>query len=90
MQLSRLMKDGDVSAPSSPAPSTSSTSNPFFRSQTAHRAACAAHPRYTPPVKTAYHTVPSGSDEEIATRDTRVGLAQQLFGSLIPAWPQST
>ncbi|KAI6004726.1 hypothetical protein EDD15DRAFT_1017322 [Pisolithus albus] len=62
-------------------------------------------PGVPPPVKTTYHTVPSGSDddwddvvekeedsssdEELATRDTRVGLAQQLFGSLLPARPQS-
>ncbi|KIK11197.1 hypothetical protein PISMIDRAFT_19734, partial [Pisolithus microcarpus 441] len=62
-------------------------------------------PGVPPPVKTTYHTVPSGSDddwddvvekeedssddEELATRDTRVGLAQQLFGSLLPTRPQS-
>ncbi|KAG6334877.1 hypothetical protein ID866_4218 [Astraeus odoratus] len=63
-------------------------------------------PGIPPPVKITYHTVPSGSDddwddvvekegedssdEELATRDTRVGLAQQLFGGLLPARPQST
>ena len=107
--FSRLMKDGGAPASSSPTPSTSSTSNPFFRSQTAPPPtappAPPVSPGIPPPVKTAYHTVPSGSDddwddvvekedddssdEEIATRDTRVGLAQQLFGSLIPARPQS-
>lgn len=29
------------------------------------------------------------SDEEVGTRDTRMGLAQQLFGNLLPSRPQS-
>jgi len=113
--FSRLIRDGGATGtapPSAAAPTTSNntTSNPFFRSQTApppiaSAPAQPASPGIPPPVKTAYHTVPSGSDddwddvvekedddssdEEIATRNTRVGLAQQLFGGLIPARPQS-
>lgn len=30
------------------------------------------------------------SDEELGSRDTRMGLAQQLFGNLLPSRPQST
>lgn len=56
-------------------------------------------------IKSTYHTAPNdsdddwddvkekdeddSSDEELATRDTRRGLAQQLFGNLLPSRPQS-
>lgn len=62
-------------------------------------------PGIPPPVKTTYHTAPkdsdddwddvmereedNSSDEEVGTRDTRMGLAQQLFGNLLPSRPQS-
>ncbi|KAG8217055.1 hypothetical protein J3R82DRAFT_5048 [Butyriboletus roseoflavus] len=62
-------------------------------------------PGIPPPVKTTYHTAPrdsdddwddvmekeedGSSDEELGTRDTRMGLAQQLFGTLLPTRPQS-
>lgn len=62
-------------------------------------------PGIPPPVKTTYHTAPKdsdddwddvmekdedeSSDEELGTRDTRMGLAQQLFGGLLPSRPQS-
>ena len=62
-------------------------------------------PGIPPPVKTTYHTAPKdsdddwddvmeneendSSDEELGTRDTRMGLAQQLFGNLLPSRPQS-
>ncbi|KAI6037806.1 hypothetical protein EDC04DRAFT_2868580 [Pisolithus marmoratus] len=93
--FNRLKKDGNAPAlETTSSPANVGNSNPFFRVQ-----------GVPPPVKTTYHTVPSGSDddwddvvekeednssdEELATRDTRVGLAQQLFGSLLPARPQS-
>ncbi|KAH0830093.1 hypothetical protein J3R83DRAFT_1428 [Lanmaoa asiatica] len=61
-------------------------------------------PGIPPPVKTTYHMAPKDSDdewddvmekeeedsdEELGTRDTRMGLAQQLFGNLLPSRPQS-
>ncbi|KIJ10660.1 hypothetical protein PAXINDRAFT_172093 [Paxillus involutus ATCC 200175] len=62
-------------------------------------------PGIPPPVKTTYHTAPKdsddewddvmekedgdSSDEEVGSRDTRMGLAQQLFGNLLPSRPQS-
>ncbi|KAG6375732.1 hypothetical protein JVT61DRAFT_2578 [Boletus reticuloceps] len=62
-------------------------------------------PGIPPPVKTAYHTASKdsdddwddvmekeendSSDEELSTRDTRMGIAQKLFGTLLPSRPQS-
>ncbi|KAI6142281.1 hypothetical protein EDD17DRAFT_253805 [Pisolithus thermaeus] len=107
--FNRLKKDGNAPTPEITSISSNvGNSNPFFRSQTAPLPSAPTPPKspgVPPPVKTTYHTVPSGSDddwddvvekeedsssdEELATRDTRVGLAQQLFGSLLPARPQS-
>ena len=93
--FSRLMKEGGGTTPSTPPTAIANgSSNPFFRPQT-----------IPSPVKTTYHTAPKdsdddwddvmekeeddSSDEELGTRDTRMGLAQQLFGSLLPSRPQS-
>lgn len=62
-------------------------------------------PGIPPPVKTTYHTAPKdsdddwdevvekedddSSDEELGTRDTRMDIAQRLFGTLLPSRPQS-
>ncbi|KAF9228917.1 hypothetical protein BS17DRAFT_772724 [Gyrodon lividus] len=62
-------------------------------------------PGIPPPVKMTYHTAPKdsddewddvmeredddSSDEEVGTRDRRMGLAQELFGNLLPSRPQS-
>ncbi|KAI6139453.1 hypothetical protein BKA82DRAFT_4225445, partial [Pisolithus tinctorius] len=87
--FNRLKKDANAPAPeTTPAPANVGNIRAFRR-----------------PSSPRYHIVPSGtdddwdevvekedddsSDEELATRDTRVGLAQQLFGSLLPTRPQS-
>ncbi|KAH7911883.1 hypothetical protein BJ138DRAFT_1062162 [Hygrophoropsis aurantiaca] len=104
--FSKLKKEGNSPAIAQAASTANGSSNPFFRSQTAPPPSAPAPPKSPgPAAKTAYHTAPTGSDddwddvmekeeedssdEELGTRDTRMGLAQQLFGSLLPARPQS-
>ncbi|KAI6009637.1 hypothetical protein F5J12DRAFT_935062 [Pisolithus orientalis] len=93
--FNRLKKDVHAPAPeTTPSPVNVGNSNPLFRSQTAPPPSVPTPPKspgVPPPVKTTYYTKEDdgSSDEELATRDTRVGLAQQLFGGLLPARPQS-
>ena len=85
-------------APAPPAPFRAKTAPPAVPPPS-------KSPGIPPPTKTVYHTAPKdsdddwddvtekedddSSDEELGTRDTRMGLAQQLFGNLLPSRPQS-
>lgn len=99
--FSRMMKEGG-SVASTPA-ATNGSSNPFFLNTTPPPAPPKSP---GPSVKTTYNTAGGdseddwddvmeneendSSDEELGSRDTRMGLAQQLFGNLLPSRPQST
>ncbi|KAG2066386.1 hypothetical protein BDR04DRAFT_1106832 [Suillus decipiens] len=102
--FSQMMKEGG-SVASTPA-ATSGSSNPFFNNTVPPRTTPTSPKSPRPPVKTTYNTAGGdseddwddvmeneendSSDEELGSRDTRMGLAQQLFGNLLPSRPQST
>ena len=102
--FSRLMKDGGASFSAEVTPSTNETKNPFPRSNPvpppppkSPTPAAVKTPYHTAPGDSDDDWEPidekiedDSSDDEIrSSRDTRSKIAQQLFGNILPARPQS-
>ncbi|KAG2139113.1 uncharacterized protein EDB93DRAFT_707815 [Suillus bovinus] len=102
--FSRMMKEGG-STVSTPAASNGSSNPFFLNNPVPPPTAPAPPKSPGPSSKTTYNTAGGdseddwddvmeneendSSDEELGSRDTRMGLAQQLFGNLLPSRPQS-
>lgn len=103
--FSRMMKEGG-SAASTPAATNGSSNPFFLNNPAPPPTTPAPPQSPGPSSKTTYNTAGGdseddwddvmeneeneSSDEELGSRDTRMGLAQQLFGNLLPSRPQST
>ncbi|KIK82034.1 hypothetical protein PAXRUDRAFT_832446, partial [Paxillus rubicundulus Ve08.2h10] len=103
--FSRLMKEGGGATPSSQLGTANGNPFFRSQTASPTAPPPPTSPGIPPPFKTTYHTAPKdsddewdnviekedddSSDEEVGTRDTRMGLAQQLFGTLLPSRPQS-
>ncbi|KAG2348212.1 hypothetical protein BDR05DRAFT_903524 [Suillus weaverae] len=103
--FSRMMKEGG-SAASTPAAINGGSNPFFLNNPVPPPTMPAPPKSPGPSSKTTYNTAGGdseddwddvmeneendSSDEELGSRDTRMGLAQQLFGNLLPSRPQST
>lgn len=102
--FSRMIKEGG-STVSTPAASNRSSNPFFLNNHAPPPTTPAPPKSPGPSSKTTYNTAGGdseddwdnlmeneendSSDEELGSRDTRMGLAQQLFGNLLPSRPQS-